>query len=603
MRDIMSKMSKAIGAMKYLSFEECVKTISENTDFQRYDLLLARRGLEKIYRNDKVSDDQKDELVELIKGKIPEQRIQIENTYAFIKCFIPIGNNILARISEQIKGNFPDSLAVFCHCFGLFIGENPNAIGTANRVVISVAKQSLKNDVTSINYQLSISFENIYLKNKRVLYSIYQEAIRYGVLIEKYDAISFGSEYIEKIDINNSPQMFMKLVSANFEYGLQCGSKYHNYIVSRRYKEEPGAIESFYKCIICKYCGFFGIPDTEKEIAFDFLKRQFANRNQTDLFFFFTGDYQSYVLSVLAYIYTQFLLLFFCSEDTMKIIKKSDIQKNMLWGDIINAYVFDDCYNLITNDQEFNKFFWVVNDGIVIGRWQMDLNLSIVELAKRISLNSKLSPEAGKNSNKFGKEVYEKLVRSMLEDKGWNIVSSSVKIKKGKDIKTDIDLIAYNQGYVIVGQIKFANSGRTRYDIWKAKQSINKAVSQLNFSLSKFSEDKNLLFSILKKFDFCQNREDIKQIIPVVITSSSYFIGEYAETKIPVVSWDMFSQIIASLNHYNTLTNIGEYFSDIETLYSFGLKKEITISEIECNEFNIKYEEYEDDDNDKEWII
>lgn len=590
----MSKISKAIGTLEYSDFEECAKTILVNIDSQCYNMFMARRGLEKIYRNARIADDQKRSLIELIKNRFPDQATQIKNTYAFLKCFVPIGDNILSRIAAQIRENFPDSLAVFCHCLGLFIGENPDAIGTAKRVIMSVAKQNLKNDVTSINYQLSISIENIYLKNKRVLNSIYQEAIRYGVLIEKYDAISFGREYIEKIDIDNTPQIVMKLVSPAFEYGLQCGSKYHNYIVRRRYKEDPGMIESFYKCVICKYCGFFGVPDIEKEIAFDILKKQFANRNQTDIFFFFTGNYQSYVLSMLAYVYTQFLLLFFCSEDTMKMITKSDIQKNMLWGDKIEAHIFNDCYALITSDQEFNKFFWVVNDGIVLGRWQMDMDLSIVELAKRITLNSKMSHEAGKNSNIFGKEVYEKLVRSMLENKEWRIVPSSVKIKKGKETKTDIDLIAYNQGYVIVGQIKFANSGRTRYDIWKARQSIDKAVSQIEFSLLKFSEDKNLLFSILKKNGICTSREDVKKIIPVVITSSSYFIGAYKTERIPVVSWDMFSQIIESLNHYGTLTDIEGYFSNLEELYNFDLNEEITVSEIDCDEFNIKYEEYED---------
>ena len=596
----MSKISKVIDSLKCSDFQESIKAITDNFDTQCYDLLMSRRGLEKLYRNDRITDTQKSSLIELIKNRIPDQAAQIKNTYAFLKCFIPIGDNILSRIAEQIRNNFPDSLAVFCHCLGLFIDENPDAIGTAKRVVMSVAQQNLKNDITSINYQLSISIENVYLKNRRVLYSIYQEAIHYGVLIEKYDAISFGSEFIEKIDIDNTPKMVMKLVSPDFEYGVQCGSRHHNYIVRKRYKEDPGVIESFYKCIICKYCNFFGVPDTEKEIAFDVLKRQFANRNQTDLFFFFTGDYQSYVLSVLAYVYTQFLLLFFCSEETMKMISKSDIQKNMLWGDTIKAHIFDDCYALITSDQEFNKYFWVVNDGIVLGRWQMDLDLSIVELAKRITLNSKKSHEAGKNSNKFGKEVYEELVRLMLGDKEWKIVPSSVRIKNEKETKTDIDLIAYKQGYVIVGQIKFANSGRTRYDIWKAKQSINKAVTQINFSLLRFSEDKNLLFSILKKNDICKHRGDIKKVIPVVITSSSYFIGEYKETNIPVVSWDMFSQIIESLNYYNTLADVESYFSNLEDLYNFDLKKEIAVSEIDCDEFNIKYEEYEDEED---WVI
>lgn len=55
----------------------------------------------------------------------------------------------------------------------------------------------------------------------------------------------------------------------------------------------------------------------------------------------------------------------------------------------------------------------------------------------------------------------------------------------------------------------------------------------------------------------------------------------------------MFSQIIESLNHYNTLKDIEGYFSNLETLFSFDLAKEITASEIASDKFNIKYEEYD----------
>lgn len=589
----MSKISKMIDAIGSSNFEEAQKAISENIKIEHYDILMARKVLEKIYRNSSLTYDQKYALIELIKNEMPTYSSKIENTYNFLEHFIPIGDNILSRISSQIVCNFPNSLAVFYYCLGLFVDENPDMIGEAKRVIMYVAKKALDDDIKAINYQLSISIENIYAKTKHILNSIYQEAILYGVIVEKYDAIAFGSEYIENINIDKIPRVIMKLTSSDFEYGLQCGIKHHNYITNMRYDEDAGVIESFYKCMICKYCNFFDDIEVEKEIAFKFLKRQFANRNQTDLFFFFTGDFQSYMLSILAYIYTQLLLLFFCSKDTMKMISKSDIKKNMLWGDVINSDIFNDCYSLIISDETFNKFFWAKNDDIIIGRWQIDLDLSIVELAKKISLNSKFSHNAGKNSNYFGKDVYEKLVKSLLENDGWKLIPSSVKIKNQKQTQTDIDFVAYNNGYVIVGQIKFANSGRTRYDIWKARQSITKAVSQMRFSLQKFSQDQNLLFSILKKYDFCKKKEDIKQVVPVVITSSSYFIGEYKQTKIPVVSWDMFSQIIKSLSYYNTLSDIEGYFSNLDNLYNFGLKNEITLSEIECEDFYIQYEEYD----------
>ena len=45
------------------------------------------------------------------------------------------------------------------------------------------------------------------------------------------------------------------------------------------------------------------------------------------------------------------------------------------------------------------------------------------------------------------------------------------------------------------------------------------------------------------------------------------------------------------------IADIEDYFSNLEELYNFDLKKEITVSEIDCEEFNIKYEEFEDDED------
>lgn len=595
----MKNFSTIIESLAKSDYTHCAKMIFDNINCTHFESLMARKGLEKIYRNEKMSEKQKSDLIELIGNKIPQHKDHIEKTYLFLQAFIPVGDIIAHRIENSVTDNFPDSLTVFYYCMGRFVDETPDIIGTAKNVILSIAKKCLKNDVSSINYQLSISLENIYSRSRPSLLLIYQDAIKYGVLIEKYDAISFGSELIESITIDQVPSMVLKLTNPEFEYGLQCGNKYDNLIAKKRYSEDDGYIESFYKCIICKYCRLTGVADSDKEVAMQMLKRQFVNRNQTDLFFFLTGEYQSFVLSILTSIYTQFLTLFFCSSQTMKVITKSYIREKMLWGDVISDEVFNDCYRLVVGDDVFKNTFIVVDEDIVVGRWQLDFDLNIVELAKRISLNAKESRQAGKNANKFGKEIYEELVRSMLGKTGWKVKPSSIKIKGENQTKTDIDLIAYNQGLVIIGQIKFANSGRTRYDIWKAKQTINKAVAQINLSMSKFSEDPNLLYSISKKDGFVASKEDIKKVIPVVITSSSYFIGEYGVTHIPVVSWDIFSQIIESTNYFDTVMNIDGYFSDVVSLYDFGFPKKIVISKIESEEFDIQYEEY--DCEDESW--
>ena len=82
---------------------------------------MAHRGLEKIYRNTQITEGQKDLLIEKIASKIPDQKGKIINSYLFLKLFMPIGEEILAKMADRITRNFPDSLSVFYFCFGEFV--------------------------------------------------------------------------------------------------------------------------------------------------------------------------------------------------------------------------------------------------------------------------------------------------------------------------------------------------------------------------------------------------------------------------------------------------------------------------------------------------
>ena len=66
----MRKISKAIDTFSDAEYEECVYAINQFIDDSSYELLMARRGLEKIYRNKRVSESQKIELIEQLKSKI-----------------------------------------------------------------------------------------------------------------------------------------------------------------------------------------------------------------------------------------------------------------------------------------------------------------------------------------------------------------------------------------------------------------------------------------------------------------------------------------------------------------------------------------------------
>ena len=50
---------------------------------------------------------------------------------------------------------------------------------------------------------------------------------------------------------------------------------------------------------------------------------------------------------------------------------------------------------------------------------------------------------------------------------------------------------------------------------------------------------------------------------------------------------------VVSIRHYDKWDDVDGYFSNVISLYDFGMSKEITISEIETKDFHIQYEEYD----------
>lgn len=587
----MNNISKIVKGLWGLDYKDTTRYITDNFDESFFETFMAQKGIEKIYRNALLGDEEKRAVIILLQTTLKNHAEEIENTYIFLENIIPIGEKILKRIKEVISTRFPDSLACFYYCTGMYVQEHPEMIGVARSVLIDVAKESLNDDLASINYKLSISLANIYLKTKKYYKEIYEEAVKYGVLIEKYDAISFDSEYIKSIGVAElKPFITFKLRDYDFEYGIQCGAFYHNCIVRQRYSEKPGVIHSYYKCLVCR-CSLF--EDIDKELVQELLNRQFYNMNQTDLFFFFTGDFQSYILSMISYIYTKFLMLLTHPTHMIERITKEEIRRGMMWGDTIGDDDFELCYDSLLLNKKFLSHFSVVEGDVLIGKWQWDVDVSIVEIAKSTALDSRTSKKAGENADKFGKRIYEKLVKGLLADSGWKVIQHSVKIKDNKRIITDVDLLAYNDGVVLLGQIKVANCGRKRYDIWKTKQIINNAVEQIKKCMEQF-EDDNLMYSILKKEKIVSVRTEIRKIIPVVITSSSYFIGMSTNSSVPILSLDMFCQVIHYVKENNEYKELSTYFNNLESLYDFPILKGAEISVIEQEEYRIEYEEYEE---------
>ena len=263
------------------------------------------------------------------------------------------------------------------------------------------------------------------------------------------------------------PLLTLSLSDSCFETGLQQGVLYNAYLSKMKANEEPGYVHSYYKCKICRYCSLTGIPEEGKESAFELLSRQYSQMNITDTFYFLTGDIPSYIFSIVSLLYVELIKLVMFADSTYIVLSKDDIRKQMLWGDYISASDFETCFSLVIRHEPFRGYFLPINNGenILIGNWMFDLDLSIIERSKEIAFDCSRASKLGKGANFFGKEVFERVVRNKICDFGWQSVDTGIKLKKNKKIVTDVDLIAYKNGLVLIGQLKVASCGRDDYQI------------------------------------------------------------------------------------------------------------------------------------------
>lgn len=592
MKKSISNTIRSLFKLDYLLWKQY---IFDKFDDSFFGTFMAQKGLEKIYTNEAMDSVEKKEIINVIKHKFPKHADEIDRTYLFIESFFPILSKLNVEIGKSLSKNFENSQLTFYYCLGMYINDNPDMIGKAKNIIIVAAKKSLANDLKSINYRLSFELsDSIYRRNKQILDQLYRMAIKCGVIIEKYEAISFESEYVQSIEPDpKCPELHLALTDPEFELGLQRGVLYHNYILNNRMKDDLGEVHSFYKCLICKFCSLSLVSQDNKDLAFELLKRQYAQMNRTDLFYFYSSDFSSFVFSITSLIYTELIKLICCSDKLLFLLEKDKVHKEMLWGDYISDADFEECYNMVVENKIIQEIFAIVGEDILIGRWQFDHDFSILETVKAITFNASKSVKAGQNSNHFGKDVFEKVIRGSLNNYGWKVLPFSVKIKNNGEITTDLDLIAYNQGIVILGQIKVANCGRSRYDIWKTKQTISKAVEQINLSLFRIHKDSNLIYSALKNQGIISKKEEIKRIIPVVITSSSLFLKFEKTSNVSIISYDMLCETMYHACGEESIQIAEKALTDPCSLYSFSISEESVISRILQDEYKIFYEEYE----------
>lgn len=212
-----------------------------------------------------------------------------------------------------------------------------------------------------------------------------------------------------------------------------------------------------------------------------------------------------------------------------------------------------------------------------------DTDYNIFEDLRDIIFNQRKS-ELGEEVNYFGKSVLETCVKQRFRCSGWTALSSSIKVKN-----TDFALVAWKDGKVILGQVKTAHSGRKPYQLWKAFKTIEKANIQISRCKEAITKDENLLFSNLKREKLVQSRHEIKEIIYMIITGTSYFS---MSSDVAVISIEDISNIL-TLERNNP-----EEFMDVImnpiSMYSLDRIPEIHDSLLDFDDVQIIYEDLDE---------
>ena len=140
---------------------------------------------------------------------------------------------------------------------------------------------------------------------------------------------------------------------------------------------------------------------------------------------------------------------------------------------------------------------------------------------------------------------------------------------------------------MILGQVKASHTTRKPYSLWKANEVILDANRQILRCKKAIEEDKYLLYSNLKREKIVSRREEIKNVIFIVICGNSYLNGN---GEIPVVG----------IEDWNNLLKIDtgkpEFYKFLECpsmMYKLDDIPEYKESIIETEEYVLLYNELE----------
>jgi hypothetical protein len=130
--------------------------------------------------------------------------------------------------------------------------------------------------------------------------------------------------------------------------------------------------------------------------------------------------------------------------------------------------------------------------------------------------------------------IWEQYISHNLKSFGWKILGCGNKIRNENQILTDVDILAFKNGLLLIIQVKaIAAGGANIYEHWKARNTIVEGTKQASTADREIKINTTLLNYLLSSNRI---KEEVVHFQPIVITSSPLFTG-WSNNNVPVISF------------------------------------------------------------------
>lgn len=127
--------------------------------------------------------------------------------------------------------------------------------------------------------------------------------------------------------------------------------------------------------------------------------------------------------------------------------------------------------------------------------------------------------------------VWEEFIEFSFKDTAWRILGKGIKLRRGGQVVTDVDLLLLQNDLLLVIQIKsLIGSADTAYDHWKNRQIVEMGCMQARKSADFLTENSDILVSICGK----KASDKIRIIQPLVLTNINHLEG-FCSLDVPVI--------------------------------------------------------------------